>query len=166
MSCWTIYVFLICCRIQKHAFDYIQNNGGIDTEKSYPYEAIDYGHCKYSKKNAGATIKGYVEVDIEHQNENKLKAAIATIGPISISIYAEESFKFYSGGVYYEPHCIDNIVNHAILAVGYGTNERGEEYYIVKNSWGKHWGENGYIKMARNRDNNCGIASSARYPLV
>lgn len=150
-------------RKQKHAFDYILNNGGIDTEKSYPYEAIDTGHCKYSK-NAGATITGYV--DIEYQNENKLKAAIATIGPISVGIYAEESFKFYSEGVYYEPHCIDNIANHAILAVGYETNERGEEYYIVKNSWGKNWGENGYIKMARNRDNNCGIASSARYPSV
>ena len=56
-------------------------------------------------------------------------------------------------------------VNHAMVIVGYGT-ENNNDFWIVKNSWGTSWGENGYIRMARNRENNCGIASFAAYPTL
>ncbi|KAJ3637179.1 hypothetical protein MTP99_000656 [Tenebrio molitor] len=59
----------------------------------------------------------------------------------------------------------DEIFNHAAVVVGYGT-EDGEDYWLVKNSWGTYFGQDGYIKMAQNRDNNCGIASRARYPFM
>lgn len=69
-------------------------------------------------------------------------------------------------GVYYESECSDQL-NHAILVVGYGTDaSTGVPYWLVKNSWGTSWGENGYGKVARNKDNNCGIASLASYPLL
>lgn len=70
-------------------------------------------------------------------------------------------------GVYYEPECDSENLDHGVLVVGYGTDsESGEDYWLVKNSWSDTWGDKGYIKMARNRNNHCGIASSASYPLV
>ena len=72
---------------------------------------------------------------------------------------------FFLSGVYDEPMCNSIEVDHAVLLVGYGT-EDGLEYWLVKNSWGTSWGEQGYIKMARNQNNQCGIATDASYPTV
>ena len=75
-------------------------------------------------------------------------------------------FQFYSSGVFYSSTCSSSTVNHAVFVVGYGTGDGpDEEYYIVKNSWGTFWGENGYIRMSRNRDNNCGIANYLAYAI-
>ena len=147
------------------AFAYIKDNGGIDTEESYPYEGED-DPCRYNKRNRGATDIGFV--DIPQGDENALKGAIATIGPVAVAIDASQSsFQFYSEGVYSEPNCSPMNLDHGVLAVGYGTDENtGEDYWLVKNSWGEEWGDQGYIRMARNKDNMCGIASSASYPQV
>uniref|UniRef100_A0A669ELV9 Cathepsin L.1 n=1 Tax=Oreochromis niloticus TaxID=8128 RepID=A0A669ELV9_ORENI len=144
------------------AFKYIQATGGIDTEASYPYEAEE-GNCHYNPETVGATCTGYVDVS---PNEDALKEAVATIGPISIAMDAShESFQFYQSGVYDEPDCSKTVLNHDVLAVGYGT-ENGHDYWLIKNSWGIRWGDKGYIKMSRNKSNQCGIASDATYPLV
>jgi len=151
--------------LMDNAFRYIKDNGGIDTEKAYPYKAEDE-KCQYSPKNKGATDKGFV--DIESGDEEQLKAAVATVGPVSIAIDAShESFQLYSDGVYYDPECSSQDLDHGVLAVGYGTDEAsGEDYWLVKNSWGASWGHEGYIKIARNKDNQCGVATQASYPVV
>lgn len=150
--------------LMDNAFRYIKDNGGIDTEAGYPYKAEDE-KCHYSPKNKGATDKGFV--DIASGSEDQLQAAIATIGPVSIAIDAShESFQLYSEGVYYDPECSSEELDHGVLAVGYGTDENGQDYWLVKNSWGTSWGEQGYIKMARNKENACGVATQASYPLV
>jgi len=149
--------------LMDNAFQYIKDNRGIDTEKTYPYEAED-DKCRYNAVNKGADDRGYV--DIPQGDEEKMKEAIATVGPVSVAIDAShESFQFYSTGVYIENKCSPEDLDHGVLAVGYGT-EDGKDYWLVKNSWGTTWGDGGYIKMARNRNNQCGIASSASYPLV
>ncbi|GFQ84136.1 cathepsin L [Trichonephila clavata] len=149
--------------LMDQAFEYIKKNKGIDTEASYPYTAED-GSCHFKKSDVGATVTGYV--DIPTGDEEALKQAVATVGPISVAIDAShDSFQSYQDGIYDEPECSSEELDHGVLAVGYGT-EDGSDYWLVKNSWGKTWGTKGYIKMARNKDNQCGIATQASYPLV
>ncbi|XP_047990561.1 procathepsin L-like [Leguminivora glycinivorella] len=144
------------------AFSFIKDNGGIDTEASYPYEAKN-DQCRYNAQNSGATNNGYKTIP---NDEEKLKEAVANIGPIAVAIDAGHAFQHYSDGVYYEKDCSSSKLNHGVLIVGYGTDATGGDYWLVKNSWSKGWGKDGYIKMARNRNNNCGIASAASYPTV
>jgi len=145
------------------AFEYVKSNNGIDTEESYPYTAQD-GECKFDGNSIGARCTGYT--DIEATSEDALQKAVATVGPISVCIDAgHESFQSYKSGVYNEPECSTDMLDHAVLAVGYGT-ENGVDYWLVKNSWNTIWGEEGYIKMSRNKANQCGIATKASFPIV
>ena len=150
--------------LMDQAFEYIKANNGIDTEDSYPYTARD-GKCKFDPANVGATDTGYV--DIESGSEEALTEAIATVGPVSVAIDASQmSFQFYSSGIYTDDYCSSYYLDHGVTAVGYDSMGQGQDYYIVKNSWGTGWGNQGYIWMARNKNNMCGIASMASYPLV
>ena len=145
------------------AFQYIMENGGIDTEESYPYTAMD-GKCHYRRKDSAGTDTGHM--DIPQGDEDALEEAVATVGPISVAIDAgHKSFQLYKHGVYTEPECSSTRLDHGVLVVGYGMKD-GQKYWLVKNSCGASWGEEGYIMMARDEDNMCGIATMASYPLV
>jgi cathepsin L len=150
--------------LMDQAFQYIQSNKGIDTEVSYPYKAIDQ-KCKFNPKTVGATDTGFTVITAG--DEDALTAAIATVGPISVAIDAsQDSFQFYSSGIYSDSDCSSTELDHGVTAVGYGSLGQGQDFYIVKNSWGTSWGDEGYIMMARNQDNMCGIATLSSYPLV
>jgi len=149
--------------LMDSAFKYIKAVGGIDTEGSYPYTARD-GKCKFNKATIGATVTGFV--DVKSKDENALQQAVATVGPISVAIDASHfSFQFYHKGVYNERRCSQTRLDHGVLAAGYGVDQ-GTKYWLVKNSWGASWGQQGYIWMSRDKNNQCGIATSASYPLV
>jgi len=149
--------------LMDQAFTYIKEKG-IESEKDYPYKAVDQD-CTYDPKKKVASDTGFV--DIPSGDESALQTAIATVGPISVAIDAsQDSFQLYESGVYNEPACSSTELDHGVLAVGYDHDATGGDYYIVKNSWGTSWGQQGYIWMSRNKSNQCGIATASSYPTV
>ncbi|XP_028300170.1 cathepsin L1 isoform X2 [Gouania willdenowi] len=146
-----------------NAYDYVVNNG-LQSTDTYPYTSVDTQPCYYDSRLAVAHIKEYRF--IPKGDEQALADAVATIGPITVAVDADHSsFLFYSSGIYDEPNCNPNNLSHAVLLVGYGS-EGGQDYWIIKNSWGTSWGEGGYMKMIRDGRNTCGIASYALYPVL
>ncbi|KAL7713784.1 Cysteine proteinase 3 [Entamoeba marina] len=139
-----------------NTYTYIQSKGLMD-ESDFPYTSTN-GTCKYVRSKTVVTCDGYS--NIKRGSEDALTEAIAE-GPVFIAIDASHaSFKFYKKGIYNNPLCSRIKLSHAVVAIGYGS-ENGEDYYIVRNSWGEDWGENGYVRMTRNGNNQCGIATAA-----
>ncbi|RXN22476.1 cathepsin L1-like protein [Labeo rohita] len=121
------------------------------------------GACRYSVTGRAGYCSGFRI--LPRHNEVALQNAIATIGPVSVGVNAKlASFHRYRSGIYSDPKCSSGLINHAVLVVGYGS-ENGQDYWLVKNSWGTAWGEKGFIRIARNK-NMCGISSFAIYPTM
>jgi C1A family cysteine protease len=143
------------------AFDFVEDNNGLCSEDEYPYQAKD-GICKQCAPVA--TISNYYDVPAGDLDE--LKAACSA-QPIAVAIEADtKGFQFYSKGIFDEVCGTD--LDHGVLLVGYGS-EQGNDYWIVKNSWGTNWGEQGYIRFKRTAgkgSGQCGIALQASYPVV
>ncbi|KFU93794.1 Digestive cysteine proteinase 2, partial [Chaetura pelagica] len=147
------------------AYEWIKKHGGIASTESYGSYKGQNGLCHYNQSEMLAKITGYVNVT--SGNITAVKAAIYKHGPVAVSIDASHrTFSFYSNGIYYEPKCANTpgMLDHAVLAVGYGVLQ-GETYWLIKNSWSTYWGNDGYILMAM-KDNNCGVATEATYPIL
>ncbi|WOK95304.1 hypothetical protein Cni_G04011 [Canna indica] len=148
--------------LMDYAFSFIASNGGLHTEDDYPY-LMEEGTCDEKRAEMETvTISGYEDVP-ENSEESLLKALAHQ--PVSVAIEASgRNFQFYSGGVFDGP--CGSELDHGVAAVGYGTS-KGQDYIIVKNSWGSNWGEKGYIRMKRNTgkaEGLCGINLMASYP--
>jgi cathepsin L len=82
--------------------------------------------------------------------------AVATLGPIAVSVDASH-WHDYETGVFNGCDYKENMdVNHAVVMVGYGTDEQYGDYWLIRNSWGTHFGENGYIRLKREPEAICG----------
>ncbi|XP_027345169.1 cysteine proteinase COT44-like [Abrus precatorius] len=150
--------------LMDYAFQFIIENGGIDTDKDYPYYGVD-GICNTTKKNARIVkIDGYE--DVPPYDEKALKKAVAH-QPVSVAIEASgRALQLYKSGIF-TGKCGKDL-DHGVVVIGYGS-ENGVDYWLVRNSWGSDWGEDGYFKIQRNMMNTsagkCGIAMEASYPV-
>ena len=148
--------------LMDNAFQYAKDNG-MCTESSYPYTAKG-GDCQ--KCTTVVQISGCT--DVTKNNQVDLKEAVSK-GPVSIAIEADtKAFQLYTSGVFTSDSCGTNL-DHGVLIVGYGV-ENNIEYWLVKNSWGPSWGDQGYIKIERSDSTDdpgvCGIAMQPSYPNV
>ncbi|KAM6572443.1 hypothetical protein CsatA_016523 [Cannabis sativa] len=156
------------CRggLMENAFNFIAKNGGITSEYAYPYKA-EQSTCATTKRLYNvAKIKGYQAVP--QNSEAELLKAVAH-QPVSVAIEGGgQYFQFYSSGVF-TGDC-GTTLDHGVTVVGYGTDEEeGTKYWLVKNSWGTNWGEEGYVRIQRDvgqKQGLCGIAMDASYPVV
>jgi len=127
---------------------------GIATEWTYPY--ISYWGKNYqcqTQPPSYTKIKSYVTLPANQQDP--LMMAVATLGPIAISVDAS-SWKFYETGVFDGCNQTFPDIDHAVQLVGYGTDSNQGNFWLVRNSWNLGWGEKGYIRIKREATPRCG----------
>ena len=80
------------------------------------------------------------------------------VGVVSVGVKGGRSLLAYKSGIYYDRYLCraTSYPNHAVNLVGYG-EEGGQKYWLIRNSWGKDWGEGGYYRMTRDHENHCKI---------
>lgn len=142
------------------AYLFVQHYG-ITTEKLYPYTG-KYGECKYNKSMVVTRIKRFHV--LPPRDEERMKLAVGTVGPLSVTYFMPTQMRLYGGGIYDAKHCPDNKqkINHGVVLVGYGVTDKKVKYWLIKNSMGRDWGENGYFKIPFG-ENYCSIAAFTSY---
>lgn len=147
--------------IPQLGYTYIQLFGHA-TEDSYPYQSGDTfetGDCLYDVTNT-APVVGITGYDTMSNDQDATMFHLANIGPLAVAVDAS-NWSFYSGGVFDGCSFSDNIgLNHAVQMVGYGTDAAEGDFWIVRNSWGSRWGEDGYIRLKRQATAECGTNST------
>ena len=145
----------------EFSFEWLKGNGGIMYEKDYPYTGEKQACQQDSTKFADMKITGYVKLGdgsdtFTPVDEEEMKEFLYQTGPLAIALDAT-GLQFYQSGIadYGGWLCDKDHINHAVTLVGYGV-EGSTDYWIVKNSWGKDWGESGYFRMTRGKG-TCGI---------
>ncbi|CAF0907485.1 unnamed protein product [Adineta ricciae] len=139
------------------AYGQIISMGGLMTEDDYKYEGKQHNQCLLDKSKIKVNIDSYVNIT---SDENGMAEWLATNAPISIGLNAN-MMQFYFRGVAHprRAFCNPQGLNHGVLLVGYGVEQKSSKsipFWIIKNSWGAHWGEKGYYRLYRG-DGTCGV---------
>jgi len=138
-------------------FQWFKDNGGVASQQAYPYAGV-VQQCKHASVAKSARVASYNMV----RNERDLLNAVTNVGTISIAYNANtQQHSYYRGGILDIPNC-GNTPTHAVLLIGYGS-DNGKDYWLLKNSWGTSWGEQGFFRIVRGQ-NQCGIADWCSYP--
>jgi cathepsin F len=135
----------------------IIDQGGLPGEADYPYKGVDQA-CKGNKgAKTLIQLKNYTCLSVPNgADEKEMAAQLILLGPLSVAVEAD-SFQSYQKGVLDPSNCPTAYLNHAVLVVGYGHDSTSnKDYWLIKNSWGKSWGEQGYVRLRRGAG-RCGI---------
>ena len=147
----------------EYTFTWLKNNGGIMTDTDYPYKGTKQT-CKSDKsKYVAMKVTGYKKLGSSSStwspvDEDQIKEFLYTTGPLAVALNANP-LQTYSSGVLDKTsaQCSSSGINHAVTMVGYGYDSSSRlDYWLVKNSWGKSWGESGYFRIRRG-NGTCGI---------
>jgi len=147
-------------------YNYVLNAGGVESDADYPYQGINM-KCKFDSSKVIATFSLFTSIN--NGDEQGLQRVLANHSPAAGACFVDNGFLFYKSGVYSSSACVTNNqnVDQGVLVVGYGVDATlNKEYYIVKLTWGVNWGESGYIRIARNAGNMCGVATFGYYAIV
>jgi len=145
--------------LMNSAFEYTLKAGGLMREEDYPYTGTDRGTCKFDKSKIVASVANFSVISLD---EDQIAANLVKNGPLAVAINAV-FMQTYVGGVSC-PYICSKRLDHGVLLVGYGSagyapvRMKEKPFWIIKNSWGENWGENGFYKICRGR-NICGVDS-------
>jgi cathepsin L len=147
--------------VQEWQYGY-QDSEGLPLNCSLLSASIQNNREEKFFHSAVAGLSEYVT--LPSNNYTILMNVVAKIGPVAVSV-ACLPWHLYKSGVFYEPMSNDSTsstdLNHLVVLEGYGTDkETGEDFWIVRNSWGPQWGEHGYIRLRRIGDSECAIDKS------
>lgn len=140
----------------------VQTQYPLVTEKEYPYEAKD-SSCNYKKLKSGVKVKSVCGCQSLVGRENLMIQVLSQKGPLGVNVDAI-FWRDYIGGVI-QHHCSNTEMNHAVQLVGYNLNDEPVPYYVLRNKWGKSFGENGYLKV-KYGVNMCGVAQEPSFIYV
>lgn len=149
------------------AWDYLKDTAGcIESEEAYPYTSgttMSTGECLFEKSKCVLTTTSLSYKYVTSNNSPALVSALAG-QPVSVSVAANDAWQSYVGGIVNIADCPAGQLDHAVQATGYDA-QGTQSYWIVRNSWGAAWGENGFIRLARDSTNmnTCGILDQPAY---
>ena len=139
---------------------------------TYPYTSGTFGvtgTCQTAKLSPGVVNTQSPTAYYYAGRSNALMQSAVVIKPNSVAIEADQAvFQQYTGGVITSSAC-GTTIDHAVLAVGYGTDPTAGPYWLVQNSWGSSWGDNGYVKIGMSSagwPGICGINKDVYYPMT
>jgi len=149
--------------VAQLAFNYTIHNGGVASIWTAPYSSGISGSTEACASPwsypPAASITGYEELPAN--DAQALMEAVATVGPVVVNVDAS-GWYMYQGGIYDACNKTHPITNHAVVLVGYG-QENGVKYWLIRNSWGTQFGENGYMRLRRYDDEPCGVDTYPQY---
>jgi len=147
--------------------NYVLNNG-VENDSSYSYLGYSGNQCYFSASKPLTKISGYQycsNLTTNYKCSTSIVYTLLAKGPLAVVTNGGSwAFQNYAGGLF-NAACYN--IDHAVILAGYGVSGTSQ-YWLVRNSWGSTWGEQGYIRIVINPSNNnsCFIEYEAILPIV
>lgn len=147
---------------------YNEINEGQLNETNYVYKATDQS-CQRATLEETKPVEGAISrvINMEVDSCSDLEKAV-NVGPTAIAV-TTTNWHLYTGGIVKESQCggTQFDITHGVVAVGYDSTDDGTDFWIVRNSWGTRWGDNGHIYLEKGSTSSaCAACSLTSFPVV